>query len=98
MNMIQEIQVTKTNDWSMNLEDTYYEENPAELLQSAVEAVQTTAPGYYVNLVTPGSFGMPEESLIPKLIHRFQEENIPVKDIHYISECGCGGHVTRVYR
>lgn len=27
-----------------------------------------------------------------------QEDNVLVKGIHYINECGCGGHVTRVYR
>jgi hypothetical protein len=96
--MEQGIQTMKTKDWSLNLEDIYYEQNPLELLQSAIDAVQNTAPGCYVNLVTPGSLGSPEQGFMPDLLRRLQKENIMVKDIQYIDECGCGGYVTRVYR
>jgi putative CGCGG family rSAM target protein len=96
--MLQEIRVTKMNDWSMNLEDAYYDDHPEELLKDALEAVQTTASGHFVNLVTPEGVGHPEQAFIPSLIARMQEDNIIVKDVRYIDECGCGGHVTRVSR
>jgi hypothetical protein len=80
------------------LEDSYYEQNPDELLKEALEAVISTAHGYYVNLVTPGGIGNPELAFIPGLIGKLEEEDVPVKKVQYIDECGCGGYVTRVYR
>jgi hypothetical protein len=87
----------KMNDWSLNLEDVQ-DAGREELLSAAIEAVEETAPGYYVNLVTPGTAGHPETVFIPDLVRKLREMNIPVRSVQYIGECGCGGHVTRVYR
>jgi hypothetical protein len=86
-------------DWSVNLEDAFYEENPDELYKEAVDAVGRTASGCYVNLVTPAGFGHPEEQgFIEKLMARLADAGIPYKEIRFIDECGCGGFVTRVFR
>lgn len=89
--------VLKRNNWSLNLEEVQ-EAHPEEMLPTAIEAIEETAPGCYVNLVTSGAAGHPEAGFIPNLIRKLQEMGIPVRDVHYIGECGCGGHVTRVYR
>ncbi len=90
--------VVRAKDWSINLEDAYYAEHPDELLQAALEAVIGTSPGCYVNLVTPEELGHPEASFNGLLKQQLAAQNIPVKEIRYIDECGCGGHVTRVFR
>ncbi len=87
----------KTNDWSINLEDPFYVENHKELLRAAVKAVKDTASGYYVNLVAPSSIAEPEFELIPELVDCFQYENVTIKAIRYVDQCGCGGHVIRVF-
>ncbi|WP_081756961.1 hypothetical protein [Gorillibacterium massiliense] len=92
------IRKIKANDWSINLEDDYYEQNPLELIPAALDAVKSTASGYYVNLITPGCFGNPLDDFIPKLMSRLSEERIAVREVRYVDECGCGGHVTRVFR
>ncbi|MGA8943930.1 MAG: CGCGG family rSAM-modified RiPP protein [Thermoactinomyces sp.] len=88
----------KTCDWSINLEDEWFEQNPAKLFREAVEAARNTAQGYFVNLVVPGSVREPEREFVSDLARCLREENIPVQDICYIDQCGCGGHVIRVYR
>lgn len=87
----------KTNDWSINLEDPYYEENHEALLNVAVQAVKNTASGYYVNVVAPSSIEEPEHKLIPEIVHRLQQEGVSYKNIRYVDQCGCGGHVIRVF-
>lgn len=88
----------KTCDWSINLEDACFEQDDEELFREALEAVRNTAQGYFVNLVVPGSMGDPAQGFVSDLARRLQEESIPVQEICYIDECGCGGHVIRVYR
>lgn len=90
--------VVRTKDWSINLEEPYYAEHPDALLQAALEAVNSTSPGCYVNLVTPEELGHPEDSFNGRLKSALATQDISVKEIRYIDECGCGGHVTRVYR
>ncbi|WP_099550442.1 CGCGG family rSAM-modified RiPP protein, partial [Pseudomonas sp. 2995-3] len=60
-----------------------------------IEAVEETSEGVYVNLVTPNEFGNPEDYLTEILLERYGNE---IKEIKYIDECGCGGHVLRVYK
>jgi len=88
----------KEHDWSLNLEDEYFAEHPEDMATAAARAVEETAPGHYVNLVTPGELGHPETSFIPELVRKLKEARIRVKEVRYVDECGCGGHVTRVYR
>lgn len=88
----------KRKDWSLNLEDEEYAEQPEMLLEAAVEAVAETGEGCYVNLVTPGLLGNPEEWLIARLTDRLTEEKVLFSRIIYVDECGCGGYVTRVVR
>ncbi|WP_438448686.1 CGCGG family putative rSAM-modified RiPP protein [Gorillibacterium sp. sgz5001074] len=88
----------RTRDWSLNLEDEAYADNQEELLAASVEGIRGTDAGCYVNLVTPGGAGHPEEGFIPALERRLREDGIDVAEIRYIGECGCGGFVTRVFR
>jgi putative CGCGG family rSAM target protein len=87
----------KKNDWSLNLEDPYYEENEAEALDEALKAIQQTAPGYYVNLVTPEKLGEPKDWLIPYLEKQITEQGLNIERMDYVDQCGCGGYVTRVH-
>lgn len=88
----------KDGDWSLNLEDPYYEANTAEAIQECMEAVRQTRQGHYVNIVTPGGCGHPSLWLIPQLQERFSDEAVSYRELRYIDQCSCGGHVTRVYR
>jgi putative CGCGG family rSAM target protein len=86
--------VTETvheNSWSANLErDRHAERHRVE--RGAVEAIEHTAPGYHVNLVTHGEHGHPEGYLYDRL-----EENFENIEWEFVSRCGCGGYVTRVH-
>jgi hypothetical protein len=97
MRMKKEIAVMKAGDWSLNLEDPYYETNPEELFAESINAIQCTKEGHYVNLVTPGACGDPRDWLIPRLSDLARQNNLPVREIRYIDQCGCGGYVTRVF-
>jgi putative CGCGG family rSAM target protein len=96
--MYRELANLKMNDWSLNLEDPYYEEHPEEALKEALDAIQKTGPGYYVNLVTPDKLGEPNQWLIPEITQRLQGLDQQVERIDYVDQCGCGGYVTRVYK
>jgi len=85
-------------DWSLNLEDQYYEDRPDVMMTESIEAVKKTKQGCFVNLVTPGKNGDPREWLIPALTEQLNDQGVVLRDIQYIDECGCGGHVTRVFR
>lgn len=85
-------------DWSINLEDEQFADNPEQLIADAVKAVSITAPGRYVNLVTHQAAGHPLEGLIGKLEAALAEAGIADTKLVYINACGCGGFVTRVYR
>jgi putative CGCGG family rSAM target protein len=96
--MLNEITVVIDKNWSLNLEDPYYEMRPDVMLEESLVAIRETNLGFYVNLVTPGKNGDPRDWLITHLKEQLNLENVEWKEIRYIDECGCGGHVTRVYR
>jgi putative CGCGG family rSAM target protein len=79
------------NSWSANLEQPEHAERRELVVVQAVEAVEHTAPGNHVNLVTHGDHGHPEGYLFEALAERFDHE------LAYVEQCGCGGHVTRVH-
>lgn len=78
------------NSWSANLEKPVHAEDRDLVLEHAVDAVEHTAPGHHVNLVTHGAHGHPEEYL-------FEELEGGEGEWEYVDQCGCGGHVTRVH-
>ena len=79
--------------WSCGLEHGEYETNRDFVIAEAIEAIGQTTKGYYVNIVTPGVFGNPDEYLTPILVEKFGEK-IKTK---FIDQCGCGGYVLRVW-
>jgi putative CGCGG family rSAM target protein len=78
--------------WSANLEGPEHAASQELLLEEAVEAVERTAPGNHVNLVTHGDHGHPESYLHPVLHETFDDATV-----EYVDQCGCGGYVTRVH-
>ena len=78
------------NSWSANLELERHADDRELLLAEARDAVERTAEGYHVNLVTHGDQGHPENYLFERL-------EAWGLDYEYVSQCGCGGHVTRVH-
>ena len=80
------------NSWSANLEKPVHGEHRAAVVTGAVEAVEHTAPGHPVNLVTHGAYGRPESYLGPVLREEFGDR----VDLSHVERFGCGGHVLRV--
>lgn len=78
--------------WSVNLELEKHEDSRGLVVDQALEAVGQTAPGYFVNLVTHGAHGHPENYLYDEI-----EQQYPDAEVEYVDECGCGGHVVRVH-
>jgi putative CGCGG family rSAM target protein len=85
--------VVHDNSWSANLEHPRHGDDRAVVVKEALDAVERTVPGNHVNLVTHSAHGHPEAYLYEALTDRFGD------GIHfeYVSQCGCGGHVTRVH-
>ncbi|MEF8807356.1 CGCGG family putative rSAM-modified RiPP protein [Natronomonas sp.] len=81
------------NSWSANLEKPQYTDDPELAVRDGVVAIEHTAPGNHVNLVTHGDLGHPEAFLYDALAEEYDDG----VDWEYIQQCGCGGHVTRVY-
>ncbi|AHG03792.1 hypothetical protein HALDL1_09390 [Halobacterium sp. DL1] len=81
------------NSWSANLEKPRHAEDAALVVEEALDAVEHTAPGYHVNLVTHGDHGHPETYLFDPLVDAFDGG----VEWEYVEQCGCGGHVTRVH-
>lgn len=81
------------NSWSANLEKPRHADDRDLVVEGAVDAVEHTAPGNHVNLVTHGEHGHPETYLFDALDDAFGED----VEWEYVEQCGCGGHVTRVY-
>ena len=46
-------------NWSVALEHDEYEDDLELVVRDAIEAVEETANGYYVNVVTPSNLGNP---------------------------------------
>lgn len=80
--------------WSASLEHGEYSEDRDLVIRHSIEAVEETEKGAYVNLVTPANFGNPEAYLKDVLVERYGDA-ITMK---YIDQCGCGGHVYRVFK
>ncbi|MFA9557477.1 CGCGG family rSAM-modified RiPP protein [Evansella sp. AB-rgal1] len=83
-----------TKSWSASLEHGEYEDDRELVIKHAIEAVEETQSGTYVNLVTPHNFGNPEQYLTSILNEKFHD----ILDMKYIDQCGCGGHVLRIYK
>ncbi|WP_267643787.1 CGCGG family putative rSAM-modified RiPP protein [Haloarchaeobius amylolyticus] len=81
------------SSWSANLEKPVHAEDRDRLVSHAVEAVEHTAAGAHVNLVTHGDHGHPKTYLYEVLADHFGDE----VRFEYVEQCGCGGHVTRVH-
>jgi len=81
------------NSWSASLEGPEHAANPELVVEQAVEAVERTAEGYHVNLVTRGDLGHPETYLFDALDAEIDRPCC----WEYVEQCGCGGYVTRVY-
>jgi putative CGCGG family rSAM target protein len=83
---------THDTSWSANLEGPEHAASRELLIEEAVEAVERTASGTHVNLVTHGDHGHPETYLHERLREEFDDVTV-----EYVDRCGCGGHVTRVH-
>ncbi|GAB7008249.1 CGCGG family rSAM-modified RiPP protein [Halorubrum trueperi] len=79
------------NSWSANLERPKYADDADLAVRDALVAVEHTAPGNHVNLVTHGDLGHPETFLYDAL-----EAESDGLSVEYVERCGCGGHVSRV--
>jgi putative CGCGG family rSAM target protein len=79
------------NSWSANLEKSRHAESRDLVVVQARQAVEHTAGGNHVNLVTHGDHGHPETYLYDALDECFDDLSW-----EYVEQCGCGGHVTRV--
>ena len=78
------------NSWSVNLEKPRHADDRETVFEEARQAIEATAEGYHVNLVTHGEQGHPEAYLFERLAEWDT-------DYEYVRQCGCGGHVTRVH-
>jgi len=81
------------NSWSANLEKPVHADERELVVAQAVDAVEHTASGNHVNLVTHGENGHPDAYLYEALDSSFGDEI----EFEYVEQCGCGGHVTRVH-
>ncbi|WP_247728825.1 CGCGG family rSAM-modified RiPP protein [Halovivax limisalsi] len=84
------------NSWSANLEEPHHADDPERIVEEAIDAIEATAPGYHVNLVTHAAHGHPEGYLWPALESYVAESDARPLEWEYVDQCGCGGHVTRV--
>ncbi|MFD1564678.1 CGCGG family rSAM-modified RiPP protein [Haloarchaeobius amylolyticus] len=78
--------------WSANLEKPEHAADRRLVVEQAKDAIDAMAAGTHVNLVTHGEHGLPETYLWNELEAAFDELRF-----EYVDQCGCGGHVTRVY-
>ena len=81
------------NSWSANLEGPEYADDRGRVVEQAVSAVEHTALGSHVNLVTHEAHGHPETYLYDVLDAEYGER----AEWEYVDQCGCGGHVVRVH-
>jgi putative CGCGG family rSAM target protein len=81
-------------NWSISLEHEEYVMNMELVITDAIKAVEKTGKGYYVNVVSPASFGNPDDYLAAALLTHFGS-SIEMK---FIDQCGCGGYVLRVWK
>lgn len=81
-------------DWTIDLEHDEYDHNIDLIITDALQAVEETEKGCYVNLVTSAAFGDPVVYLQP-LLEKLYDNRVKIK---YIDQCGCGGYVLRVWK
>ncbi len=81
------------NSWSANLEKPEHADDRQLVVDQALSAIDHTASGNHVNLVTHANHGHPEDYLYDVL----ESEGGDDIDWEYIEQCGCGGHVVRVH-
>ncbi|MFZ7945345.1 MULTISPECIES: CGCGG family rSAM-modified RiPP protein [Bacillaceae] len=81
-------------DWTKDLEHDEYEQDIDLIIKDALTAVEETAKGCFVNLVTSSVFGSPVDYLQP-LIEEMYPKKVKIK---FIDQCGCGGYVLRVWK
>jgi putative CGCGG family rSAM target protein len=81
-------------DWTKDLEHDEYEEDIDLILKDALQAVEDTKEGCFVNLVTSEAFGNPVDYLQP-LLEKMYTNKVKIK---FIDQCGCGGYVLRVWK
>lgn len=84
------------NSWSANLEEPHHADDRDRVVAEAIDAIEATAPGYHVNLVTHAAHGHPEGYLWPAL-ESYVTDDEATLEWEYVDQCGCGGHVTRVH-
>ena len=83
---------THDTSWSANLETPGYADDAALVVEHALLAVERTAPGTHVNLVTHEAHGHPETYLFSALREALDRD----VGVEFVDRCGCGGYVTRV--
>jgi putative CGCGG family rSAM target protein len=81
-------------NWSVSLEHEEYENDLELVVKDAIDAVEQTSRGFYVNVVTPETLGDPDDYLTEAL-NLFFGDKIEAK---FIDQCGCGGYVLRVWK
>lgn len=81
-------------DWTKDLEHDEYQFDIDLIINDALQAVEDTNKGKFVNLVTASQFGNPADYLKP-LIEGLYPGKVKIK---YIDQCGCGGYVLRVWK
>jgi len=79
--------------WSANLEQPRHADDRDLVVAQAIGAVEHTASGTHVNVVTHANHGHPSSYLYDALAEAFDE----AVDWEYVDQCGCGGHVTRLH-
>jgi putative CGCGG family rSAM target protein len=82
------------NSWSANLEQPRHAEDRELVVAQAIDAVEHTASGTHVNVVTHADHGHPSSYLYDELASAFDGDAI---EWEYVDQCGCGGHVTRIH-
>jgi putative CGCGG family rSAM target protein len=80
------------NSWSANLEQPEHGADRELVVEQALSAIEHTASGNHVNLVTHAEHGHPETYLYEALAERTGAD----LEWTYVQQCGCGGHVVRV--
>jgi hypothetical protein len=55
-------------NWSISLEHEEYIMDMELVIRDAIEAVENTGKWFYVNIVTPSSFGHPDDYLAEALL------------------------------
>lgn len=81
-------------DWTKDLEHDEYQFDIDLIINDALQAVEDTNKGKFVNLVTASQFGNPADYLKP-LIEGLYPDKVKIKCIDH---CGCGGYVLRVWK